>query len=67
MSNGKGRLLRTFDRVRISMFPKEESIQFATSIRLRSNDSVVIFPFTLDSWISLIIRFNLDNSLPLAG
>ena len=55
-----------FVRARISKLPKEKFHQFATTIRLKSNDSAVISSFSLDSWRSLIIRFNLDNSLPLA-
>ena len=62
-SIGRGRLLRMFDRVRTSDFPDDERLQLATLTRWRPKESAVISPFTLDSWRSLIIRFNLDKSL----
>ena len=62
---GANRLLLTFTRVRQSKPPKGEFTDFARLGRLQCIDSSALLPFSLDSWRSFFIQFNLDSASPL--
>ena len=62
---GRDRALRMFARVRLSSLPKGEFTDFYRLMRIGTNDSSVLSPFSLEEWRPIIIRFNLDNDLPL--
>ena len=52
-------------RLRQSKLPKGEFAQFSKSTRLQRTDHAALFPFCLDEWRSLIVRFSLDSEVSL--
>ena len=64
-SIGKDRALRLMARVRRPELPKSEFLQFFSLVRVQPDDSADVFPFAFDSWMPVIMRSNLDNSIPL--